>query len=66
MINKFPKLNNKTKKKLLEWLDIQIINDRSDALKYEACGNTEESLKHNAYASQLESMKIYIEYHMEK
>lgn len=66
MINKFPKLNKKQKEKMEEWLDTQVKVMESDALKYEACGNEEEAIKHNAYASSFAQIKIYIDYHMEK
>lgn len=64
MIYNFPKVNNKTKKKIIDWLRAQENQALAQSNQYKACHNESASDKASYQASTYASIIIHIEYHM--
>lgn len=65
MIIKFPNLSGKDIEKIKHYLEQKFHHWMSVHHKYSACGNEDEALKHQSYASAINSVLNDIQYHRE-
>jgi len=64
-INKFPKLQEEDKSKLISWLNREITQARKEMSSYGACENYSAALQFEHRISDLNYIKMIMEYHEE-
>lgn len=63
MINKFPKLPQKHKDRLINWLNKEITQARKEMISYGACENYSAALQFEHKINTLDAIKMMMEWH---